>query len=112
MSCKLEDNDGAQGPVPSTPVTTEAAVGGAVVDVRSSAVAPNPPLIEWEVAGFRFRSMTPSYDLGVEPNDMHGWRWWVKDADFGDVVATGHASDVATAQSAARQVALLMEQDA
>jgi hypothetical protein len=66
---------------------------------------------EWEVSGSKFRGMTASYDLGVEPYDHFTWRWWVKDSEFGDVVATGHASDLATAQAAARQVGVLMEQD-
>jgi hypothetical protein len=67
---------------------------------------------EWEAHGSKFRGMTPSFDLGVEPHDHFTWRWWVKDSEFGDVVATGYASDLATAQSAAAQVGSLMEDDA
>jgi hypothetical protein len=66
---------------------------------------------EWEVDGSKFRSMTASYDLGVEPHDHFTWHWWVKDAEFGDLVARGHASDLKTAQQAAQKVGHLMEQD-
>ena len=66
---------------------------------------------EWEASGSKFRAMTPDFDIGVEPHDHFTWRWWVKEAEFGDMVATGYASDLATAQKAAMQVGLLMEQD-
>jgi len=66
---------------------------------------------EWEQHGSQFRGMTASYDLGVEPHDHFTWRWWVKDSEFGDVVARGHASDLETAKQAAEHVAQLMEQD-
>lgn len=70
-----------------------------------------PTASEWESHGSKFRGMTASFDLGVEPQDHFTWRWWVKDSEFGDVVATGHASDLQTAQKAAVQVGLLMELD-
>ena len=66
---------------------------------------------EWEADGSKFRGMTASFDLNVEPHDHFTWRWSVKDAEFGDIVATGYASDLATAQSAAAQVGQLMESD-
>lgn len=71
-----------------------------------------PTVSPWEVVGLRFRAMTPNFDVGVEPHDHFFWTWWVKDAEFGDLVANGYASDLATAQKVAAQVGLLMEQDA
>lgn len=68
-------------------------------------------MTEWEQHGSQFRGMTASYDLSVEPYDHFTWRWHVKDAEFGDVVATGCASDLETAKQAAEHVGQLMEQD-
>ena len=70
-----------------------------------------PSASQWEASGSKYRAMTAGFDLGVEPHDHFTWCWWVRDADFGDVVAKGHASDLATAQAAAVQVGLLMELD-
>lgn len=70
-----------------------------------------PKVSVWEAHGSKFRAMTASFDLGVEPHDHFTWRWWVKDSEFGDVVATGHASDIELAQKAAAHVGMLMELD-
>lgn len=65
----------------------------------------------WELHGDKHRGMTPTFDLCIEQHDDFTWRWFVRDSEFGDMVATGHASDIATAKAAAVQVALLMESD-
>lgn len=77
----------------------------------AAATAEDAAVTEWEQHGSQFRGMTANYDLGVEPYDHFTWHWWVKDSEFGDIVARGHAGDLNTAKQAAEHVGHLMEMD-